>query len=187
MADSHDINRSVGYGLGPSQIKGSRSVKSHRRDIQIHEMLETGMKTFFNEHQPKFNQPKHYRARDTMLKDVNYKIHSHAINKRDTKDSFFEQVIRKTNCCPAQYYKTNNIYDWSNNFKGRGKIMKSDKITHTAEVQKVSKKMMGPSLAPGTYPFKEYIGKEGPIKSGKGTVALERKECGFIEEAKWHS
>ena len=185
MADSMDINRSVGYGLGPSvQIKGSRSVKSHRRDIQIGEMLETGMKTFFNETKPKFGV-KHYRARDTMLKEVNYKIHSHAINKTDTKLSFFEQVIKKTNCCPNQYYKTNNIYDWSNNFKGRGKIMKTEKITHTAEIQKEGKKSK--DIAPGTYPFKEYIGKEGPIKGGKGTVALEEKRCGFIEAAKWQS
>jgi hypothetical protein len=36
-------------GARSSNIKGSRSVKSQRRDIAIHEMLETGMKTFFNE------------------------------------------------------------------------------------------------------------------------------------------
>jgi hypothetical protein len=145
-------------------------------------MLENGMKTFFNETRPKFGH-KHYRVRDTMLKDEYYKIHSHAINKKDTKDSFFETVIKKSCCMPAQYYKCNNIYDWSENFKGRGKIMKTDKITFTAEVQLENKRR--PKPAPNAYPFKEFIGKEGPIRSGKGTVPLEAKRCGFIEEAKW--
>lgn len=119
--------------MGPTALKGSRSVKSQKRRIEITEVLESGMKTFFNDTRPKFGH-KHYRVKDTMLKDVNYKIHSHAINKKDTKDSFFESVIKKTNCTPAQYYKSNNIYDWSENFKNRGKIMKTDKITFTAEV-----------------------------------------------------
>lgn len=59
--------------FGPSQLKGSRSVKSQRRDIQINEMLESGMKTFFNENRPKFGH-KHYRAQNSMLKDPYYKI-----------------------------------------------------------------------------------------------------------------
>ena len=84
-ADSNEFR-----SLGPSQLKGSRSVKSQRRDIKISEMLETGMKTFFNENRPKFNGPKHYRAKDTMLKDVNYKIAKIAHKKRDSKDSFFK-------------------------------------------------------------------------------------------------
>ena len=70
-------------------LKGSRSVKSNKPSIKVHEMLEAGMKNFFNEAKPKFGH-KHYRIRDTMLKDEYYKIHSHAINKKDTKDSFFE-------------------------------------------------------------------------------------------------
>ena len=86
--------------MGPTALKGSRSVKSQKRRIEITEVLESGMKTFFNDTRPKFGH-KHYRVKDTMLKDVNYKIHSHAINKKDTKDSFFESVIKKTNCQPA--------------------------------------------------------------------------------------
>ena len=58
----------------PSQLKGSRSVKSQRRDIKINEMLESGMKTFFNENRPKFGGVKHYRAKDSYLKDPYYKI-----------------------------------------------------------------------------------------------------------------
>ena len=84
-ADSTDFK-----SLGPTQLKGSRSVKSQRRDLQMGEMLESATKTFFNDNRPKFGGPKHYRVRDTMLKDVNYKIHSTATNKRDSKDSFFE-------------------------------------------------------------------------------------------------
>ena len=76
---------------------------------------------------------------------------------------------------PAQYYKSNNIYDWSENFKNRGKIMKTDKITFTAEVQLENKRR--PKPAPNAYSFKEYVGKEGPIKSGKGTVPLDAKRC----------
>lgn len=81
--DERNENGSVGptradtsefRSLGPSQLKGSRSVKSQRRDIQVGEILESGMKTFFNENRPKFGGVKHYRARDSMLKDVNYKI-----------------------------------------------------------------------------------------------------------------
>lgn len=130
-------------------------------------MLESGMKSFFNENRPKFGGPKHYRARDTMMKDPYYKITSTATNKRDSKDSFFEQVIKKTNCAPNQYYKTNNIYDWSNNFKNRGKIMKNDKITFTSEVIKESKR--NPVPAPNAYPHKEYIGKDTGVKSTKGS------------------
>lgn len=147
-------------------------------------MLESGMKTFFNENRPKFGQ-KHYRVRNAHLKDVNYKIQSTATNKLDSKDSFFEQVIKRTNCQPTQYYKTNNIYDWSNNFKNRGRIMKTDKITHTSEIILENKR--NPKPAPNAYPHKEYIGKEGPIKSGKGTVALSEKTCSFIDAAKWQS
>lgn len=63
--------------------------------------------------------------------------------------------------------------------------MKTDKITFTAGIQLENKR--NPRPAPNAYPYKEYIGKEGPIKSGKGTVALSEKTCGFIEEAKWKS
>ena len=82
-ADERNENGSVGptradtsefRSLAPTQLKGSRSVKSQRRDIQIGDVLESGMKTFFNENRPKFGAVKHYRAKDSMLKDVNYKI-----------------------------------------------------------------------------------------------------------------
>lgn len=112
-------------------LKGSRSVKSKREALPVMEMLEIGMKNFFNENKPRFGT-KHYRCVDTMFHKLDYKIKAIAINKKDTKDSFFESVIKKTNCTPG--YKHNNVYDWSNNFKNRGKIMKNDKITFTAEV-----------------------------------------------------
>lgn len=164
-------------------MRGSRSSKSNRNSIKVHEMLEVGMKTYYNENKPKFGH-KHYRVRDTMLKDEYYKIHSHAINKKDTKDSFFESVIKKSNCAPAAYYKHNSPYDWSDNFKNRGKIMKTEKITFTAEVIQENKRRPKPGA--GLYDHKEYLGKGGSTNA-KGTLPLGEKFCGFIDEAKWQS
>ena len=60
--------------------------------------------------------------------------------------------------------------------------MKNDKITFTAEVIQENKKRPKPGA--GLYEHKEYVGKEGPIKSIKGTHLQAEKFCCFIEEVK---
>ena len=64
-------------------------MKSKKEAPPVMAMLESGMKNFFNENKPRFGV-KHYRGSDTMFHKADYKIKAIAINKRDTKDSFFE-------------------------------------------------------------------------------------------------
>merc|ERR1740117_761269 len=116
-----------------------------------------------------------------MLKDLNYKIDSIAIDKKDKKnDCFIDKHIKHMKWVPAAKYDL--ITDWTKNFGKRGKLLKGPKVTFTENVIFQGKK----SKVPHNYPIEQKeTGFEKAYKLSKECVSKNKKICEFIEEAKW--
>jgi len=85
--------------------------------------VESSMRLYFNKAKPKFGMS-HYEIHDNMQKEPYFKIHKIAINKRDKpKDHFFDDYVKIHGPKPAPgKYKTE--FNWTDNFKNKGKFFK---------------------------------------------------------------
>lgn len=120
------------------------------------------MRLYFNKAKPKFGMS-HYEIHDNMQKEPYFKIHKIAINKRDKpKDHFFDDYVKIHGPKPAPgKYKTE--FNWTDNFKNKGKFFKQPKITFTESII-IEAKRDYRKAAPNSYfkdgeGLKTYIGK----------------------------
>jgi len=108
-----------------------------------------------------------------MQKEPYFKIHKIAIAKKDkAKDHFMDDYVKVHGPKPAPG-KYPTTFNWTENFKNRGKFFKQPKITFTESIIIEAKRDFR-KAAPNSYfkdgdGLKHYIGKNLKKMNSKGS------------------